>query len=56
MPKKEETLYNYNVDDYGTLYVYKGRTNILLFTIEDCQNMTDKQLTELIDDELERIK
>lgn len=39
--------YNYCVDDNGVLYVYAGRSNTLLFTIQDCEGMSDKQLKKL---------
>jgi len=43
---------SYNVDDYGNLKVYKGYSNIILFEIRDCKDMSEKDIVFLIEDEL----
>ena len=42
---------NYNVDDKGVLHIYLGR-NKLLADVDDCAEMNDKELKDLVDSTL----
>ena len=46
-----EAIVNWNVDDDGVLKTYSGNNS--LFEISECQDMSDEQIEELIDDVLE---
>ena len=43
-------MINYNVDDYGTLKIYDGKS--IIAEISECSGMNDKQLQDLVDEVL----
>ena len=45
--------YNYNVDDYGVLRVYGGRSNTILFEAQDFLSTPRKEIEDFIEENLE---
>lgn len=50
------TSYNYNVDDYGVLRVYAGRSNTILFEAQDFLETPQEEIENFIEENLEEQK